>query len=99
MSSGLALLTYISLNRPNRDVCRIVIDIPMHVINGIQKLVTIKADMNLPAISAVLFSNTNDGIDRLIATSLHTPILPKPGTVGEMGYRIREMLELVNRRR
>ncbi|RYE00297.1 MAG: response regulator [Sphingobacteriales bacterium] len=90
--NGLELVTYLRLNRPNDDVCLIVLDINMHVMNGISTLMTIKADPGLSEIPAVLFSTARNPMDLLIASKLSTDILLKPSTQDEMECRIEELL-------
>ena len=74
-TNGAELLTYLKGKDPSIEICLIVLDINMPVLNGIDTLLRLKADSNYSTIPTVLYSTSGSPSDRRQAEFVNTEIV------------------------
>jgi CheY-like chemotaxis protein len=82
-SNGEELLAHVRAGSTT-DVCLIVLDINMPILNGMETLRQIKSDEALKSIPVVMFSTSGSPTDRAEAAALQTDVLLKPSSFADV---------------
>lgn len=91
--NGLEALEYLLHAKVNGGLpCLVILDINMPKMDGKQTLAEIKKDEKLKALPVVIFSTTNNSLDKLYTANYGVDLVTKPSDISGIKKEIKKLL-------